>query len=66
MLRRHATAGAVGGGEPPRVSLADAHDVGGLRRLQISGDHPVEDVASCLFELLQLSPRACGWVPKGV
>ena len=43
------TAPAVGGEEPPRVSLADAQDLGGLRGPQISGHHPFEYVASCFF-----------------
>ena len=45
-------------GEPPRVSLADAQDLGGLRGPQISVHHPFEYVASCFFGLLHLSPPA--------
>ena len=58
---RRGSARAVGGEESPRVLLADAHDLGGLRDLQISGDHPVEYVASCLFELLHCHPLLAGW-----
>ena len=58
VLERRGSARAVGGEEPPRVSLADAQDLGGLRGPQISGHHPFEYVASCCFGLLHLSPPA--------
>ena len=56
VLQRRGSARAVGGEEPPRVSLADAQDLGGLRGLQISGHHPVQYVASCFFGLLHCHP----------
>ena len=55
------SASAVGGEESPCVSLADAQDLGGLHERQISGDHLVEYVASCLFELLHCHPLLGGW-----
>ena len=58
---RRSSPRTVGGEEPPRVPLADAQDLGGLRDLQISGDHPVEYVASCLFGLLHCHPLLAGW-----
>ena len=58
VLQRRGSARTVGGEEPPRVSLADAQDLGGLRGPQISGHHPFEYVASCFFGLLHLSPPA--------
>ena len=58
VLQRRRSARAVGGEESPRVSLAHAQDLGGLRGPQISGHHPVEYVASCFFGLLHLSPPA--------
>ena len=58
---RGGSARAVGGEESPRVARADTQDLGGLHELQISGDHPVEYVASCLFELLHCHPLLGGW-----
>ena len=58
VLQRRGSARTVGGEEPPRVSRADAQDLGGLRGLQISGHHPVEYVASCCFGLLHCHPPA--------
>ena len=56
VLQRRGSARAVGGKEPPRVSLADAQDLGGLRGSQISDHHPVEYVASVLLRTAALSP----------
>ena len=48
--QRRGSAHAVGREEASRVTLADPQDLGGLHDLQVSGDHPVEYVASCLFD----------------
>ena len=61
VLERRGSARTVGGEEPPRVSLADAQELGGLRGLQISGHHPVQYVASCFFGLLHCHPLLAGW-----
>ena len=61
VLQRRGSARAVGGEEPPRVSLADAQDLCCLRGLQVPGHHPVEYVASCFFGLLHCHPLLAGW-----